>query len=500
MTRSCFDSAAQAERALLGSILLENSLWPNATVLSVEDFCLDSHRQIFRHMAAMFEDRLPVDLVTLTDRLMRLHLLESCGNAAYIATLIDLAVPENINAYVSSIRAAAVERRVAQQIELLSVTSAMHSPGKLPSIREQAQSLLDSLAGAQIDDISIHKTASIPDIFSLEMPDVDYIVPDILPRGNVVLWTGNPGCGKSFFSLAMSVSIATGSEFLSRACVATRVLIIDKENPVQLQRQRLRTLAGGRIPELKIWGGWLRDPPPMLDDVRLRTIAKEERPVIIFDSLVRFHDADENAASEMRHVMAHVRRLADLGATVILVHHKPKSDDLLYRGSSDILAAVDMAFVLEMKGPGQLRLRCFKSRLSEDRTFTITANFAQGKFGLTDSSFAVHQQDEVEILTEIISRSPGCSTNEIERVSGLRRTRVLNLLHKHTGRHWRVQPGPRNAKMYYPLGHERLDRGLVPPTPSGTTARNHCATGSLIDSHYPEPVGTTPVVPSISTP
>jgi archaellum biogenesis ATPase FlaH len=497
MTKSRSESVAQTERALLGSILLVNTLWPKVAVLSVEDFCLDSHRRIFRQMAAMFEDRLPVDLVTLTDRLVRLHQIESCGDATYIASLIELTVPENVSAYVRSIRTAAVERRVAQQIELLASTSELGLLDRSASLRAQCQRLIDSLDAVQFDDSCIHATTDVLNIFSIEVPDVDFIVRDILPRGNVVLVTGDPGCGKSFFMLRMGVSIAMGTEFLGCACEATPVLIIDKENPIQLQRQRLRILAGGPVPGLKIWGGWLPDPPPMLDDARLLRIARQERPVIVFDSLVRFHDVDENSASEMRHVMAHVRRLAVAGATVILLHHKPKSDESLYRGSSDILAAVDMAFILEMEKPGRLRFRCFKSRLSEERTFTIRANFAEGQFEMTDSTPVIQYRNAVEILQSIIANSPGSTTSQITAQAGIRKCRVVEVLQANEGIYWRTERGQKNATLYFPI---RCVPAPVPDDGTGNRSQEKFRNRSATCSHSTEHVGTAPVVPRISTP
>ena len=497
MTTSLSDAVVQTERALLGSVLLDKSLWPQTGAVTVDDFFLDSHRRIYARMAAMFEDQRPVDPTTVMMELAQVNQLEGCGGHAYIGSLIEHALPENIAAYVRSVRNAAIERRATRQIELLAITCATQSPEKMTDLREQTQRLLDSLDAAATAECSVRKIADVDDVFALEVPEMDYIIPDILPRGNVVLLTGAPGCGKSFLNLKMAVEIARGGDFLGRQCEATRVLILDKENPIQLQRQRLRILAGESIldPDLKIWGGWQNDPPAMLGDPRLSKWAREEKRVMMFDSLVRFHEADENDASEMRHVMAHIRRLADSGATVILLHHKPKSDELLYRGSSDILAAVDMAFILEVVEPGRLRLRCFKSRLSEERTFTIAADFARGKFEVTDSAVAVLSRNEVAILSEIIAASPGCTQNEIVGKSGLQRQRVIDVLGKYAGSRWRSERGRNRAKLYFPVVP-----AVVPGIFAGTTSGTTQCSGSDVDSDCMEPHRTTPVVPSIPTP
>src|SRR5262249_3502364 len=179
-------------------------------------------------MLAMSEDHQPIDITTLTEELTRLNHLDSCGGHGYLAEMLDHALPANFPAYVKNVRRAALEQRVAHNIVLLKATSELQTSDKLVRIGEQAQALLDVLS--ENNTSSIRTTSSIPDIFSVEVPDVDYIAPDLLPRGNVVLVTGNPGCGKSFVALKLAVSIAMGTEFLGRSCERLPVLIVVKEN------------------------------------------------------------------------------------------------------------------------------------------------------------------------------------------------------------------------------------------------------------------------------
>lgn len=107
------DAVAQTERALLGSVLLDNSVWSQANELSVQDFSLDTHRRIYGRMAAMFEDQQPVDLVTLAGKF-------GDNDVAYLSGLIDHALPENFSAYVRSVRQASQERRFERLREQLS--------------------------------------------------------------------------------------------------------------------------------------------------------------------------------------------------------------------------------------------------------------------------------------------------------------------------------------------------------------------------------------------
>ena len=83
-------SNVESERAVLGAILLDNSAYDQAAqLLKPEDFYLDSHRILFRRMLALSERSQPIDLVTLSEELMRNSDLETVGGATYVSSLTD---------------------------------------------------------------------------------------------------------------------------------------------------------------------------------------------------------------------------------------------------------------------------------------------------------------------------------------------------------------------------------------------------------------------------
>jgi replicative DNA helicase len=80
----------EAERALLGSILLDNAALNFALeLLAKEDFYSDAHRLTFEKMAEISEKNRAIDLVTLSEELAKAGLLEKAGGAAYLAALTD---------------------------------------------------------------------------------------------------------------------------------------------------------------------------------------------------------------------------------------------------------------------------------------------------------------------------------------------------------------------------------------------------------------------------
>lgn len=81
----------QAERAMLGAVLLDNTAFYLGAEagLGAEDFFLDSHRRIWRRMAALLDAGRAVDSLTLWQELASAGEIGVVGGAAYLAGLTD---------------------------------------------------------------------------------------------------------------------------------------------------------------------------------------------------------------------------------------------------------------------------------------------------------------------------------------------------------------------------------------------------------------------------
>jgi len=83
-------SSPEAERSILGGILLDNDLANEAlSTLRAEHFFLDAHRRIFAAIAELSENARPIDLITLSDELGRHKELDAVGGVAYLSALTD---------------------------------------------------------------------------------------------------------------------------------------------------------------------------------------------------------------------------------------------------------------------------------------------------------------------------------------------------------------------------------------------------------------------------
>src|SRR4029077_9955054 len=75
----------EAERSILGAILLENSLFNQAVeLLKPEDFYLANNRLIFEQMLSLSEKSRAIDFLTLTEELENAGHLETVGGRSFV--------------------------------------------------------------------------------------------------------------------------------------------------------------------------------------------------------------------------------------------------------------------------------------------------------------------------------------------------------------------------------------------------------------------------------
>ncbi len=95
-----------AERFVLGSILIDDHLYPGvAAMLCDADFALHKHRLIWRRMVELYESGERIDRVTVANALKDHGQLESVDGLSYLASLDDgLPRTSNIDGYVRIVR------------------------------------------------------------------------------------------------------------------------------------------------------------------------------------------------------------------------------------------------------------------------------------------------------------------------------------------------------------------------------------------------------------
>ena len=199
----------------------------------------------------------------------------------------------------------------------------------------------------------------------------DWLVEDLIAKGDLVMMIGEPGVGKSWVSMSLAVALAEGrTDWMGRKLMTTgRVLYVDEENPVSLVPYRLRKLGltdegMKNIRFLHQQGVRLdRHPEHLLEE------ALDYSPtLIVLDSLTRIHTKDENNAGEISKLFNDgiVPLVRQTGANVLVLHHVNKTDSTSSfnrsRGSSDISGVIDCGLDIRAQDTGGLTLHHYKSR------------------------------------------------------------------------------------------------------------------------------------------
>jgi len=334
---------------------------------------------------------------------------------------------------------------------------------------------------------------NLPLISSLELfqagedESIDWLVDDLIPKGTIVLLTAPPGSFKTWLALCLARSIAEGEPFLGRSVEAGQVSYIDKENPKSLVRERLRSI--GASSNLKLWPLWADPEPPLLGDFSY-PILSASNSLLIFDALRRFHTKNENAPDEMAIVMNHLRQLTKQGSTIIALHHSGKAEGNSYRGSTEILAGVDIAFELVKKkdetrtagAPIPLSLRCIKHRFIEEPVLSLEFVNDGGKLLFRDTTAEIRgeaaetRREHLRRIQSVIVdlQRGGQPPNQSQLIAALKeklnigKNRALADLKFGEDYYWRTTTVD-GAKLYQTLSHfpETVGEGKPETSESG---------------------------------
>ena len=106
-------SNADAEQFVIGTILLDESFWPDViAVLKPGDFSIETHQRIFRRMGDLHERGEHIDRITVYVELEKQGEGEACGGMSYLARLTD-GLPEipRLDAYLRIVHDLSIRRR-----------------------------------------------------------------------------------------------------------------------------------------------------------------------------------------------------------------------------------------------------------------------------------------------------------------------------------------------------------------------------------------------------
>ena len=164
-----------------------------------------------------------------------------------------------------------------------------------------------------------------------EPPAHDPIMVDVFDRGDKVAIIAGSKQRKSFFALQLAIHVASGADFLHWHIVRPfTALIVQVEIKPEHYHRRFRRVwdalgqpdIGNR---LHVMNG--RGHDGLSVDAVAAVAQQLGADLVVFDPLYKLATGDENAAHDMKPVLASFDRLAQAtGAAVLYIHHDPKGD------------------------------------------------------------------------------------------------------------------------------------------------------------------------------
>ncbi len=333
----------EAEKSVLGSILLDkDALIEVSGWLLSEHFYDDRHSAIYQNILELFENGLPIDLVTVSDKLKKKKILSKSGGRAYLTELASF-VPTAAHAaeYANIVKETATRRGLissSSQITKLAFDETV----ALPEVVDRSETLLFNVAQAGIKSNFIHIKDLLKDAYeraahAKESDDYSGISTgfkelDILLGGfqksDLVVLAARPSVGKTSLALDMmrhaalieKKNVAFFSLEMSNMQIMDRLL--GMQSGIPFWEIRTNKLTEEKVIKLANTMGELADANIYVDDMagqhinqirtKARRLALEQGVDIIFvDYLQLMHgNSRESRTLEVGEVSQGLKNLA----------------------------------------------------------------------------------------------------------------------------------------------------------------------------------------------
>lgn len=233
-----------AEESLLGAMLLVSAAVVVASTMVMErDFYNPAHGVIFAAMLRLHAKGDPVDVTTVADELRRSGELESVGGMGKL-TQLQVRTPATSSAarYARIIVDHATMRLLVQAGS--HITDIGYSrPSDVGEAVEEAKSLLDKVsAGVPAPNVHVE---SLDVVLERRDDPEDWVIPDVLCRGERMILVAHPGYGKTMLWRQIAVMAGQGIHpFRFRPIPKIRTLLVDLENPEPIIRRTCQPIVG----------------------------------------------------------------------------------------------------------------------------------------------------------------------------------------------------------------------------------------------------------------
>lgn len=259
-TPSVVPHSREAEEAVVGAVLINSEAYYDvAQFLAADDFYIHRNKWIWDAFARLHEQRIPVDLLTLSEELDRAGQLADVGGSAYLTSLINQ-VPSSLNAesYGRIVEGHSIRRKMINAANKIA-SIAYNEASSVDDVMNEAEKAVFNVSERRLKHDLQPISAVLSDYYDridelAKRPEEIHGVPtgfiDLdrmlmgLQPSDLLIIAGRPGQGKTGFLL----SIAKNATLIHKKHVAIFSLEMSNEQVVQrliaqetgIDSQRLR--------------------------------------------------------------------------------------------------------------------------------------------------------------------------------------------------------------------------------------------------------------------
>lgn len=235
----------ESEQCVIGSIIVEEeTLVPVAEILDREDFYIDAHKVIYDSMIELGNERKPIDMITLTNRLKEKGYLDQVGGVTYLTSITNM-IPttSNVKVYAEIVKKNSTLRKLIKASNDI-ISMGYEASDSLDDILNVAEKKIFDISQDRmsqdfkpISEVLTSVTAMIEEVYSKgsDITGLDTGFIDLnkklggFHKSDLILIAARPGMGKTAFAL----NLVANAAIRSKASVAVFSLEMSKEQLVQ---------------------------------------------------------------------------------------------------------------------------------------------------------------------------------------------------------------------------------------------------------------------------
>ncbi len=289
----------EAEQALIGSVMARSQVMVDIEI-AAEMFYRREHRNIWEAMQSLFDDRKPIDTLTVMETLTDSDKLKDAGGIEYLAEVAGNGSSHNAVHYADIVRSRYLERKMISAGH--GIASLGYEPGDIEEKINNAHSLMAGLQTIETDEASSISDCLRESIHALEKrhdrkgeidgmktgyTDLDNQLMGI-QNGDLVIVAGRPSMGKTTLAMNIAENIAMAGEL---------VIVFSLEMPKRKLTDRM-VCSVGKVPYRNFKNGDLDNE--QFDRVMSATVKLKTKTLYI----------DDKSTLTSRQILTRARRIA----------------------------------------------------------------------------------------------------------------------------------------------------------------------------------------------